>query len=98
GQVALIWQSGSAVALPTPDGYFSGAAHDISETSVIVGSVGDSDFVGPQHCVWQSPGSTPDILPGLIAGSTSGAAWAVNEAGQIAGVSGSPVGNFYAAR
>ncbi len=98
GQQGFVYQAGVAAPLPVPDGFFSGVGHDINDAGAIVGSYGDSDFSGPQHCYWSSGAAAPVTLAGVIPGVTSGSAWAINEAGQIAGVSGGIEGVFYAAR
>jgi probable HAF family extracellular repeat protein len=98
GLVPHLWESGGARTLERPEGYFSGAARAINDAGVIVGSAGDSDFTGPQHCLWPGAAERARILPGIFPESTTGSAWAINSSGQIAGVSGSLVGTFFAAR
>lgn len=98
GQQGFHFHNGVATPLPPPDGFFSNVGHDINDAGAIVGSYGDSDFSGPQHCYWSSSAATPQTLIGIIPGLTFGSAWAINEAGQIAGVSGNPEGVFFAVR
>jgi hypothetical protein len=81
-----------------PKGAGSGAARAALSPSLIVGSYGDYDSIGPRHCLWTAMDREPDDLPGTVGGSTTGAAWAVNPSGQIAGVSGGISGVFYAVR
>lgn len=98
GGVAILWENGRAEPLLVPEGFFSGAARDINNSGLICGSYGDSDFVGPQHCVWPSPGERAVVLQGIFPENTTGSAWEINEFGQIAGVSGSVSGVFFAVR
>ncbi len=92
---AFHWDGAVADPLRVPEGFFSGTAHDISDTGVIVGSYGDNDFLGPRHCYWPSASQEAILLPPLSPGNHDGSAWAINESGQIAGVSGVE-GIFYA--
>jgi probable HAF family extracellular repeat protein len=98
GQRAWAWIHDVPVLLAPPRGVYSGAAQDANQSGLICGSVGDSDWIGPMHCVWASPTNVAKILPGLYSGSVSGVASAVNESGQIAGTSGGLVGSFFAVR
>lgn len=98
GQQGFHWSQGVATPLLAPDGFFSTVGHDIDDAGRIVGSFGDSDASGPQHCYWANSTAQPVLLPGLTPDVTAGSAWAINEAGQIAGVSGGSAGIFYAVR
>ena len=98
GRTACFWDAGKLRPLPVPDGFFSGAARDINNAGVLCGSYGDSDLLGPSHCVWIDPTRPPLTLHGLFVGNFAGAAWEINEKGQIAGVSGGSEGVFYAVR
>ncbi len=98
GQQAFFWEDGTTVPLAVPPAFFSASARDVNNAGVVVGSYGDSDFVGPRHCYWPTRASQPSLLRGIFAGSNDGAAWDINEAGQVAGVSGGAVGVFFAVR
>ncbi len=98
GQRAWAWLQGVPHLLEPPFGVYSGAAQDANRSGLICGSVGDSDWIGPMHCVWESPTSTARVLRGLFSDGTTGLAMAVNESGQIAGTSGALVGSFVAMR
>ncbi|HLU48050.1 MAG TPA: hypothetical protein VK116_08190, partial [Planctomycetota bacterium] len=98
GRVAFIAESGRADNLPMIEGAFSGAARALNGSGLIVGSYGDSDFMGPQHCIWPSKDEEPILLPGLFPDVTTGSAWDINEFGQIAGVTGGSSGVFFAVR
>jgi probable HAF family extracellular repeat protein len=98
GQRAYAWVQGEPRLLRLPQAIFSGAAQDVTARGLVCGSVGDSDWIGPQHCYWPTPTAVARILPGLFAQSTTGVATAVNESGQIAGTSGGLVGSFFAVR
>lgn len=98
GQRAYAWVNDAPRLLRPPQGFFSGSAQDVTGRGFVCGSVGDSDWIGPQHCYWPDPLAVARILPGLYPESTTGVATAVNESGQIAGTSGSLVGTFYAVR
>jgi probable HAF family extracellular repeat protein len=94
----VLWIGDSGTPIPITPGFGSGSAIDINVAARVVGSVGDTDFIGPQHCVWLNTSEPAVILSGLFENNTSGSAWAVNESGQIAGVTGAQVGNFVACR
>jgi probable HAF family extracellular repeat protein len=95
---AAVWRNGVRDLLRVPSGFFSGAAWDVNNAGLFCGNFGDSDLVGPQHCVWTSAASEPQLLRGVFAESTVGNAFAVNDSGQVAGVSGGIQGAFLAAR
>lgn len=102
GRRPVLWEGDQARMLAVPDGYFSGAAHAVHSSGWIAGSYADSDDavpIGPRHCTWDGvTAAAPVLLPGLTEGNHLGKAWAVNAAGQIAGVSGGSEGVFYAVR
>jgi probable HAF family extracellular repeat protein len=94
---AYAWDGGGQHALSIPFS-FGGSAHDVSNGGLLVGSCGDADSLSPPvHCTWSSIDADAVPLLGLVAGENAGAAWAVNEQGQIAGVWG-VIGVFYAVR
>jgi probable HAF family extracellular repeat protein len=100
GQTQLqpcVWDAERLSVLPVPAGFFGGAAWDASNNGKVVGSY-DSDFLGPQHCVWVNPNALPITLRGLRGRNTVGTAFAINEVGQIAGVTGGIAGAFQAVR
>ncbi len=79
-------------------GTFAGTAWDVNDAGFACGSM-DDDFIGaPRHCVWPNADAAPILLPGITPGAHTGNATAVNDAGQIAGVSGGSVGVFFAVR
>jgi probable HAF family extracellular repeat protein len=81
------WTSAGAgwtiTALPLPPTAIGGVARDVNAAGTIVGEVVKSGTGCEQAVVWTAAVS---VLPGLAAGSCT-AANAVNDAGQIAGVS-----------
>jgi len=94
---AVAWVGGAITPLAPSLGFFSGTAQDADDRGRIVGSVGDSDFVGPHPVQWRSANSPALDLPGPSGPQPAGTANAINGAGQIAGTVGS-VGVFFAVR
>jgi probable HAF family extracellular repeat protein len=94
-----LWYGDQRVPLPVPEGWFSGSAHAVNDAGLVVGSWADYDDalppnpVGPRACAWNVPVSTDVIvLPPLDEAAALGAAFAVNEAGVIAGWAASATG------
>jgi probable HAF family extracellular repeat protein len=98
GRRACLWEEGEQHFLKVLPTFFSGLATDANSSGLICGNIGDYDEIGSQHCVWPGAALDPVLLPGLFAENTTGTAWAVNEAGQVAGSSGGVEGGFIAAR
>jgi probable HAF family extracellular repeat protein len=97
---ATLWDEAGAHLLDVPAGFFSASAHASRAGGVIVGSYADQDDavpVGPRHAYWTDRDAPAMPLLG-IDGSVIGSAWAINDKGQIAGVSGGSEGVFYAVR
>ena len=93
--LGFVWESGVMRALPTLGGY-NGFATGVSDHGWIVGwaetPVHDPTCVSPQvlqfrAVVWDAATLTPRELPPLKGDSTS-AATAINERGQVVGISG----------
>lgn len=97
-QQASTWRDGVPALLVPPAGFFSGTANDVNGAGRVVGSAGDSDFIGPHPCTWSSPTAPGELLPPLFPEAPSGSANAINAGGQIAGTSGAQVGAFHAVR
>jgi probable HAF family extracellular repeat protein len=92
----FLWNNGKLSALPLLGGN-NGFATGINNTGLAVGwaetAVHDPTCVAPQvlqflAVAWSGPGSTARALPAL-AGDSDSAATAVNDAGEIVGISGS---------
>ncbi len=97
GLQAYRWDNGMALPLDPSSGYFSGSGVAVNSSGVICGSVGDSDFIGPQHCYWPTPMAEAVVLSGLGVFETGGSARAINDAGEIAGAT-FHAGSFFAVR
>ncbi len=94
---AVAWLGGPPVPLAPSTAFFSGSAQDVNDRGIIVGSVGDSDFVGPHPVLWRSSGAPALDLQGPNGPQPPGSANAINDQGQVAGTVGS-VGVFFAVR
>lgn len=83
GLAPASWSGGKGELLAPIPGYFSGAAWDVNESGVIVGTH-TNDLVGFDFPVyWPSSKTAAIELP--FVDSPSGAAFAINDAGAIAG-------------
>lgn len=92
-----LWIRDEAVLLRPAGGLPSGAAWDVNAAQQICGYV-INDFIGAQFpAYWPDSASEGMQLPGL-GGSAEGAAFAINEKGQIAGATGGVAVVFYGAR
>ncbi len=79
------WVGGVGSLLATPIGYFSGLAWDVNNGGMVVGNY-INDLIGfDAPFYWPTYDSDAVMLPGLN-GFQEGAAFAVNDAGQVAGV------------
>ena len=94
---ACYWVGGERKYLQVPESVFSGAAAAANEAGIICGSYGDSDEIGPRHCVWTALDQPPLTLKGLFGENTVGTVWGINEKGEMAGSSGGVEGGFVAA-
>ena len=105
--LGFVWQSGVMTALPTlggNNGFATGANNHGQVVGWAENTVHDPTCVPPQvlqfrAVIWASDGSQIHELPPLP-GDTSGAATAINDKGQIVGISGTcdqAVGRFTAA-
>lgn len=94
---ACLWEGGTLRFLQAPEAVFSGVAAAANGSGLICGNYGDSDEIGPRHCVWTDPALPPVTLKGLFLENTVGTAWDINEAGHMAGSSGGIEGGFVAA-
>ena len=84
-RTAFVWSHGYATSLPLPQGYFSGWSTDINNDGNIVGYCDKQPFGSnvPQAVVWID--GQVRILDELAQGMDMSIAWAINDAGQIAG-------------
>ncbi len=86
------WDDDAAVMLPALPGFFSGVAWDANNLDQICGNF-INDLAGfDVPCYWESPSTEPVTLQDLSGGSV-GAAFAMNDAGQIVGAVPGP--NFF---
>lgn len=93
----IIWIDGKPSELYTVFGWAPGFAWDVNGNGRVVGSL-INDLLQYEYPVyWPDPNSSAEDLP-LPAGAFAGGAFAVNEAGQIAGAGGLPSGSFGALR
>jgi probable HAF family extracellular repeat protein len=93
-----LWRRGQAFPLPPAGGLPSGFAYDANRSGTVVGAV-FNDLTGSQFPAhWPKPQNPGLTLPGFPGLSPEGAAFAINEAGQIAGVTGGGAVVFFGAR
>jgi len=97
GMAPAYWLNDVGDLLPPLPGYFQGAAWDANGSGLIVG-IHTNDLFGVDIPVfWESFEQPATELPNPGGLSSGGAAFAVNDAGQIAGIS-APTGFFQAVR
>jgi hypothetical protein len=86
---AHVWSGGVRTVLAAPDGYFSGVAHAIGATGLVVGTYADHDDppppVGPRPCAWPSRAAPAVPLALLDRERPLGSAVAIDARGRIAG-------------